>query len=141
MYISASEATRVFGENAITYPPRVEHVLGMANTRTQDFNCWGATKFVAKASDHLEWVEKHDMSEWLQSNYSPIPRTKVQEGDIVALFSPDMELVHTAYAVTPKLYVHKVGQNVARLEKLNGVLKTYARQAEKYIFLRSNQCV
>jgi len=124
------------------YTTRVQHVLGMANTHTQDFNCWGATRFIANGSDHLEWVDYDAMGEWLTSNYSPIPKTQVQEGDIVALFSPDMRLVHTAYCVEKNRYVHKIGQNVARLETLNGVLKTYARQAERYIFLRRNElCV
>jgi hypothetical protein len=124
------------------YNNRVQHVLGMANTHTQDFNCWGATMFIAHGQDHLEWVENDAMGEWLTSNYTPIAKSKHQEGDIVALFSPDMRLVHTAYCVERGRYVHKIGQNVARLETLNGVLKTYARQAERYIFLRRNElCV
>lgn len=119
---------------------RVGHVLGMANTHTQDFNCWGATKFIADpTSTHLEWVDNNTMGKWLTENFTPIPRSKHKEGDIVALFSPEMRLVHTAYCVDRNKYVHKLGQNVARLETLNGVLKAYSRNAEKFIFLRSNE--
>lgn len=129
------------------YKHRVQHVLGMANTHTQDFNCWGATKFIADPNTtHLEWVGKHDMQDWLMSNYEPIPRTNVREGDIVALFSGDkdhLELIHTAYCVERNRYVHKLGQNVARLETLQRVLKSYARSTQHYVFLRerSQICV
>lgn len=125
------------------YTTRVQHVLGMANTHTQDFNCWGATRFIADPNTHiLEWVDYDAMGEWLTSNYTPIAKREHREGDIVALFSPEMRLVHTAYCVDRNRYVHKIGQNVAKLETLNGVLKTYARQAERYIFLRRNElCV
>lgn len=123
------------------YKPRVQHVLGMANERTDDFNCWGATMFIARGSDHLEWVDNEPMSEWLMTNYEPIRRKDVKEGDIVALFSSDMRLIHTAYALGDNHYVHKLGRNVARLETLNKVLRSYARDCEKFIFLRRNQCV
>lgn len=124
------------------YKPRVQHVLGMANERTDDFNCWGATQFIAHATPTLGWVDNDAMSEWITQNYTPIPKKDVQEGDIVVLFSPDMRLVHTAYCVEPNRYVHKLGRNVARLETLNKVLKSYAREAEKYIFVRRNElCV
>lgn len=125
------------------YKPRVQHVLGMANTHTDDFNCWGATQFIAGGQDHLEWVDNEAMSEWLQSNYQPIPKTAVQEGDIVALFSGDKEhlrLIHTAYAVDKSHFVHKLGRNVARLESLNKVLRSYAREVNHYVFLRRTQC-
>jgi hypothetical protein len=123
------------------YKPRVQHVLSMG-TRTDDFNCWGATQFIANATPTLSWVDNDAMSEWITSNYTPIAKKDVQEGDIVVLFSPDMRLVHTAYAVGDNLYVHKLGRNVARLETLNKVLKSYAREAEKYIFVRRNElCV
>lgn len=121
---------------------RVQHVLSMG-TKTQDFNCWGATKFIAGGSSRLEWVDHNAMGEWLTENFTPIKRSQVKEGDIVALFSPEMRLVHTAYNAGNNKYVHKLGQNVAKLESLNGVLKAYARHAEKFIFLRqrSNTCV
>lgn len=121
---------------------RVQHVLGMANDSTDDFNCWGATKFIADPNTStLSWVDHDAMGEWLTENYTPIPRKDHKEGDIVALFSSGMRLVHTAYCVGPNRYVHKMGRNVARLETLNRVLKEYGRQAEKYIFVRSNLCV
>jgi hypothetical protein len=120
---------------------RVQHVLNMG-THTQDFNCWGATKFIADPeTPTLAWVEHDAMGDWLTENFSPIPKKDVKEGDIVALFSPDMRLVHTAYCVGPNRFVHKMGSNVARLETLNRVLKEYSRQAQKYIFVRSKSCV
>jgi hypothetical protein len=122
------------------YKPRVEHVLGMG-TRTQDFNCWGATMFIAHGSDHLEWVEHNAMGEWLKANYTPIKRKDVAEGDIVALFDEEKHLIHTAYALGEGKYVHKVGQNVARLEPLQRVLRTYARELHGFVFLRSKSCV
>ena len=119
---------------------RVQHVLSMG-TKTQDFNCWGATKFIADHdTPHLEWVSYNDMGEWIHNNFSPIKRTEVKAGDIVALFTPEMKLVHTAYYVGNKKYVHKLGQNVAKLEGLNGVLKSYARHADGFVFLRSKTC-
>lgn len=121
--------------------PRVEHVLGMANDRTDDFNCWGATMFIAHGADHLEWVDYHNMSEWLMTNYEPISKKEVKEGDIVALFDEDKHLIHTAYCVEPNRYVHKLGRNVARLETLNKVLRSYARDLNGYVFLRSKSCV
>ena len=126
---------------------RVKHVLGMANEHTDDFNCWGATKFIADPNTPiLEWVDHNAMTEWLISNYKPIHRTEVREGDIVALFSGDepesMRLVHTAFCVEKNRFVHKMGRNVARLETLNRVLKEYSRQADKFIFVRRNElCV
>lgn len=127
------------------YKPRVEHVLCMGNDRTDDFNCWGATKFIADPStSHLEWVDNQTMSQWLQSRYKPIPKNSVQEGDIVALFSGDKEhlrLIHTAYCVERDLYVHKLGRNVARLEDLKKVLLSYAVQTNHYVFLRRKECV
>lgn len=123
------------------YKPRVQHVLGMANTHTADFNCWGATMFIAQSTPTLKWVEYSDMHEWLTKNFSPIAKADHHEGDIVALFSGDkdhLRLVHTAYCVERGKYVHKLGRNVARLETLNRVLKSYADEASGYVFLRSN---
>lgn len=120
---------------------RVQHVLSMG-TKTQDFNCWGATKFIANGSPTLAWVDHNAMSEWLQENYRPIKRTEVREGDIVALFAKNddyLRLVHTAYCVAKNKYVHKVGSNVARLESLKEVLRTYADNANAFVFLRSNE--
>lgn len=120
---------------------RVQHVLSMG-TKTQDFNCWGATKFMA---DHdtptLSWVSYNDMGEWIQNNFSPIRRSEVKEGDIVALFTKEMRLIHTAYCVEFNKYVHKLGQNVAKLETLNRVLQAYAPHGlNGFVFLRSNKC-
>lgn len=83
------------------------------------------------------------MGEWLQANYKPIKRTQVREGDIVALFYKDggdnLRLIHTAYSVGGGKYVHKVGSNVARLESLRNVLKTYAANANAFVFLRRKE--
>lgn len=120
---------------------RVQHVLGMG-TRTQDFNCWGATKFIANGSPTLAWVEYDEMGKWLQENYSPIKRTQAREGDIVALFNKSddhLRLIHTAYNAGNSKYVHKVGSNVARLESLKNVLRTYADSANAFVFLRRNE--
>lgn len=122
---------------------RVQHVLGMG-TQTTDFNCWGATMFLANASPTLGWVDYNDMGEWIKSNLTPIRKHQARQGDILALFSGDkdhLRLVHTAYKVGPNQYVHKMGRNVARLETLAGVLGEYRRQSSGYVFLRSNQCV
>jgi hypothetical protein len=122
---------------------RVQHVLGMGTT-THDFNCWGATQFVANGSNTLSWVEYSDMHEWLTTQFEPIPKGTQKEGDIVALFSGDkdhLRLVHTAYQVGTNRYVHKLGSNRARLETLKGVLKAYADVANGYVFLRSKKCV
>lgn len=121
---------------------RVQHVLSMG-TRTQDFNCWGATKFIADPdTPTLKWVEYDEMGEWLTKNFSPIKKSQAKEGDIVALFTKEMRLIHTAYNAGNKKYVHKLGQNVARLEPLSKVLKSYAEHGlEGYVFLRSNTCV
>lgn len=121
---------------------RVQHVLGMG-TRTHDFNCWGATKFIADPkTPTLAWVEYDEMGEWLRANYRPIKRTEVREGDIVALFDKGddyIRLIHTAYCVGNSKYVHKVGSNVARLESLKAVLKTYADSANAFVFFRRKE--
>lgn len=123
---------------------RVQHVLGMG-TQTDDFNCWGATMFLADPTvPTLDWVNYGDMHKWVTTNLTPIKRHQVREGDILALFSGDkdhLRLVHTAYALGGNQYVHKMGRNVARLETFNKVLGEYERQTSGYIFLRSNQCV
>lgn len=127
------------------YKPRVQHVLGMANDMTDDFNCWGATMFIADPTvPTLGWVDYEGMHEWITTKLEPIERKQAKEGDIVALFARDekaetMRLIHTAYCVEPNRYVHKLGQNVARLETLNKVLKSYAREANGFVFLRVTQ--
>jgi cell wall-associated NlpC family hydrolase len=124
------------------YTPRVEHVLGMANTRTDDFNCWGATLFIANGTSSLSWVDDRTMGEWLMQNCKPIPRSSLREGDIVALFRDKRKLVHTAYYVGDNKFVHKLGRNVARLEPLSRVLKEYSDSANGYIFFRKEEvCV
>lgn len=123
------------------YKPRVQHVLSMG-TRTDDFNCWGATQFIAQATPTLKWVDHNTMGRWLADNYSPVRKSHVREGDIVALFDEDMHLIHTAYYIGGGKYVHKLGRNVARLESLNKVLASYQRETKKYIFLRKEaKCV
>lgn len=120
---------------------RVQHVLSMG-TRTQDFNCWGATKFIADSdTPTLRWVDYDEMGEWLTKNFFPIKKKQAKEGDIVALFTKDMRLIHTAYNAGSGKYVHKLGQNVARLEPLSKVLEAYSNHGlDGYVFLRSNTC-
>ena len=120
---------------------RVDHVLNMAGSSTRDFNCWGATMFIEQAKDRLGWVENQEIGEWLQDNYLPIDKAKVQQGDILALFDRDevakcLHLVHTAVCIGGGRYVHKIGQNKAQTDNLRGVLQHYAFCGNSYAFMR-----
>lgn len=114
---------------------RVDHVLGMAPTRTDDFNCWGATRYIADPSvRHLEWCDHNTTLRWLKDNYTPVK--KGQPHDIVALFDAHKHLLHTAYRVGPNKYVHKLGRNVARVDTLAKVLRAY--NPDGYIFFKGD---
>ena len=123
---------------------RVDHVLNMAGSFTQDFNCWGATMFIEQAKNRLEWVENPEISEWLQNDFHPIKKEDLEIGDILALFDTDkkkerMMLVHTAVYVGDKLFVHKMGQNRATKDNLKGVLREYAYCGNSFVFLRKGK--
>lgn len=120
---------------------RVDHVLNMAGSSTQDFNCWGATMFIEQAKDRLGWVENPEISEWIQDDFKPIKKEELQEGDVLALFDKDEQLqraclVHTAVYVGDKKFVHKLGQRQAQIDNLKGVLKNYAYCGNSYAFMR-----
>lgn len=120
---------------------RVDHVLNMAGSSTRDFNCWGATMFIEQAKDRLGWVDNPEISMWLQTDFEPIKKEQIKEGDILALFDADekkerLHLVHTAVYIGNKKFVHKLGQNRAQVDILKGVLKEYAYCGNSYVFLR-----
>lgn len=122
-------------------PTRVDHVLNMAGSSTQDFNCWGATMFIEQAKDRLGWVENQEISEWIQNDFEPIKKNAVREGDVLCLFDTDkekerMRLVHTAVCVGNGNFVHKLGQNRAQTDKLKGVLQHYVYAGNSFIFMR-----
>ena len=127
--------------NSVLSRTRVDHVLNMAGSSTQDFNCWGATMFIEQAKDRLGWVENPEISQWLQTDFEPIKKEDIEQGDILALFDADekkerLHLVHTAVYIGDKKFVHKLGQNKAQIDVLKEVLKHYAYCGNSYVFLR-----
>jgi hypothetical protein len=120
---------------------RVDHVLSMAGSCTQDFNCWGATMFIEQAKDKLGWVDNPEISEWIFDNFEPIKKEDLQQGDILTLLDRNdvikkARLVHTAVFIGDGLFVHKLGANRAKTDKLNGVLREYAYCGNSYAFMR-----
>jgi hypothetical protein len=120
---------------------RVDHVLNMAGSYTQDFNCWGATMFIEQAKDRLGWVENPEISDWIQNEFEPIKKQAVEVGDVLCLFDTNkelkrMHLVHTAVCVGKNKFVHKLGQNRAQTDNLRGVLQHYAYCGNSYVFMR-----
>lgn len=120
---------------------RIEHVLGMGNGSTSDYNCWGATMFLVGAKDNLAWVEQIEIGEWLVDNTQPVKRTDIRAGDILALFDRSdekerMSLVHTAVCVGNGKFLHKLGQQRATLDTQRGVIKHYQRCSNGMAILR-----
>lgn len=122
---------------------RIEHVLGMGNTSTQDYNCWGATMFVLGAKDHLTWVDNPEISDWLMANCEPVKKPEV--GDVLGLFFKDdakkvARLMHTAVYIGNGRYLHKLGQQKAVIEPLSKVIRHYADVTNSKLILRPKEC-
>lgn len=118
---------------------RIEHVLGMGNTFTQDYNCWGATMFVLGAKDHLTWVDNPEISDWLMANCKPVKRPQI--GDVLGLFYRNESdktafLVHTAVYIGDGRYLHKLGQQKAVVEPLSKVVRHYQATSNSKLMFR-----
>lgn len=121
---------------------RIEHVLGMGSTFTQDYNCWGATMFVLGAKDHLTWVDNPEISDWLMANCEPVKRPQI--GDVLGLFYKDdakkiARLMHTAVYIGNGRYLHKLGQQKAVVEPLAKVIAHYRNVTNSKLMFRPKE--
>jgi len=117
--------------------------VNIANERGKDgwdntFNCWGATLYCLNMDSELLWIDKEEMTEFLDIHTKEIddaPNLKV--GDILAMYRDDDHyygsgLCHTAVYLGNGKYFHKKGGGISEITDEIGILDSYHYDKAEY---------
>lgn len=86
-------------------------------------NCWGATLFLKDVLNGPRWIERENMTLWLNENTIPVWKEERKVGDIICWFNRKKELMHTALLeileldLKQDLLFHKQGQFAPKYQR------------------------
>ena len=86
-----------------------EYVANLNGKIAHGPNCWNATIMFFEPNESVRYVEQKDMIKWLEANTSWDRYKRCEPRTILALFSKEEGLIHTAVYVAPGILWHKRG--------------------------------